>query len=154
MKKTSEYFMKLALKEANKAKLIDEVPIGAVIVKDNKVISRGYNLRETSKDPTNHAEIVAIRKASKKLGDWQLVDCELYVTIEPCIMCSGAIIQSRISKVIYGAPDVKGGGLGSSIDVLKAKNINHIPEVISGVLKEECSAIVKGYFKEKRNSKK
>lgn len=154
MRKTKEYFMKLAIKEANKAKGLDEVPIGAVIVKDNKVIARGYNLRETSKDPTNHAEIVAIRKASKKLGDWQLVDCELYVTIEPCIMCSGAIIQSRIAKVYYGALDIKGGGLGSSIDVLKAENINHIPEVIPGVLADECSQIVKDYFKEKRNSKK
>ena len=142
--------MKLALKEASKAKEIDEVPIGAVIVKDNKVIAKGHNLRETKKDPLGHAELVAIKKAAKKLGDWQLVGCDLYVTIEPCIMCSGAIIQSRIARVIYGADDIKGGGFGSSINVLDAKNINHTPEVIKGVMKDECSQIIKEYFKSKR----
>ena len=142
--------MKLALKEASKAKEIDEVPIGAVIVKDNEVIAKGHNLRETKKDPLGHAELVAIKKAAKKLGDWQLVGCDLYVTIEPCIMCSGAIIQSRIARVIYGADDIKGGGFGSSINVLDAKNINHTPEVIKGVMKDECSQIIKEYFKSKR----
>ena len=142
--------MKLALKEASKAKEIDEVPIGAVIVKDNKVIAKGHNLRETKKDPLGHAELVAIKKAAKKIGDWQLVGCDLYVTIEPCIMCSGAIIQSRIARVIYGADDIKGGGFGSSINVLDAKNINHTPEVIKGVMKDECSQIIKEYFKSKR----
>ena len=104
--------MTLALKEANKAREIDEVPIGCAIVKDNKVIARGHNLRESKQDPTLHAEMVAIRKASKKLKSWRLEGCDIYVTIEPCIMCSGAIIQSRIKTVIYGAPDLKGGGLG------------------------------------------
>ena len=150
MKNIHEHFMKLALKEASKAKDIDEVPIGAVIVKDNKVIAKGHNLRETKKDPLGHAELVAIKKATKKLGDWQLVGCDLYVTIEPCIMCSGAIIQSRIARVIYGADDIKGGGFGSSINVLDAKNINHTPEVIKGVMKDECSQIIKEYFKSKR----
>ena len=142
--------MKIALKEAHKASLIDEVPIGCVIVKDNKVIAKGHNIRETKLDPLGHAELVAIKKAAKKLGDWQLVGCDLYVTIEPCIMCSGAIIQSRIARVIYGADDIKGGGFGSSINVLDAKNINHTPEVIKGVMKDECSQIIKEYFKSKR----
>ena len=150
MKNIHEHFMKLALKEASKAKEIDEVPIGAVIVKDNRVIAKGHNLRETKKDPLGHAELVAIKKVAKKLGDWQLVGCDLYVTIEPCIMCSGAIIQSRIARVIYGADDIKGGGFGSSINVLDAKNINHTPEVIKGVMKDECSQIIKEYFKSKR----
>lgn len=150
MVKDNKYFMNLALKEAKKAEAIDEVPIGCVIVKDNKVIARGHNLRETKQDPTGHAEIVAIKKASKKLNSWRLEGCDLYVTIEPCIMCSGAIIQSRIRKVVYGAPDLKGGALNSSINVLEAKNINHHPEVISGVMEEECSIIIKEYFKAKR----
>lgn len=145
--------MTLALKEANKAREIDEVPIGCVIVKDNKVIARGHNLRESKQDPILHAEMVAIRKASKKLKSWRLEGCDIYVTIEPCIMCSGAIIQSRIKTVIYGAPDLKGGGLGSSINVLDANGINHRPEVISGVMKDECAEIISNYFKEKRKLK-
>ena len=145
--------MKEALKEAKKAELIDEVPIGCVIVKDDKVIARGHNQRETNQSPIGHAEIIAINKASKKLKSWRLEGCDIYVTLEPCIMCSGAIIQSRISKVYYGASDPKGGALGSSINVLEANNINHHPEVISGVLKEECSKIITNYFKLKRQSK-
>ena len=146
-------YMKEALKEAKKAELIDEVPIGCVIVKDDKIIARGHNQRETNRNPTGHAEIIAINKASKKLKSWRLEGCDIYVTLEPCIMCSGAIIQSRISKVYYGASDPKGGALGSSINVLEANNINHHPEVISGVLKEECSKIITNYFKLKRQSK-
>jgi len=145
--------MKEALKEAKKAELIDEVPIGCVIVKDDKIIARGHNQRETNQSPIGHAEIVAINKASKKLKSWRLEGCDIYVTLEPCIMCSGAIIQSRINKVYYGASDPKGGALGSSINVLEASNINHHPEVISGVLKEECSSIITNYFKAKRQSK-
>ena len=145
--------MKEALKEAKKAELIDEVPIGCVIVKDDKIIARGHNQRETNQSPIGHAEIIAINKASKKLKSWRLEGCDIYVTLEPCIMCSGAIIQSRISKVYYGASDPKGGALGSSINVLEANNINHHPEVISGVLKEECSKIITNYFKQKRQSK-
>ena len=145
--------MKEALKEAKKAELIDEVPIGCVIVKDDKIIARGHNQRETNQSPIGHAEIIAINKASKKLKSWRLEGCDIYVTLEPCIMCSGAIIQSRINKVYYGASDPKGGALGSSINVLEANNINHHPEVISGVLKEECSSIITNYFKVKRQSK-
>jgi tRNA(adenine34) deaminase len=145
--------MKEALKEAKKAELIDEVPIGCVIVKDDKIIARGHNQRETNQSPIGHAEIIAINKASKKLKSWRLEGCDIYVTLEPCIMCSGAIIQSRINKVYYGASDPKGGALGSSINVLEANNINHHPEVVSGVLKEECSSIITNYFKAKRQSK-
>ena len=145
--------MKEALKEAKKAELIDEVPIGCVIVKDDKIIAHGHNQRETKQSPIGHAEIIAINKASKKLKSWRLEGCDIYVTLEPCIMCSGAIIQSRINKVYYGASDPKGGALGSSINVLEANNINHHPEVISGVLKEECSSIITNYFKAKRQSK-
>ena len=146
-------YMKEALKEAKKAELIDEVPIGCVIVKNDKIIARGHNQRETKQSPIGHAEIVAINKAAKKLNSWRLEGCDIYVTLEPCIMCSGAIIQSRINKVYYGASDPKGGALGSSINVLEASNINHHPEVISGVLKEECSSIITNYFKAKRQSK-
>ena len=143
-------YMKEALKEAELAKLEDEVPIGCVIVKDDQIIARSHNQRDKSHNPLGHAETLAIKEASEVLGDWQLVDCELYVTIEPCIMCSGAIIQSRIKRVVYGAPDIKGGAFGSSINVLEAGNINHHPEVVKGVLEDECSSIIKNYFKSKR----
>ena len=146
-------YMREALKEAKKAELLDEVPIGCVIVKDDKIIARGHNQRETKQSPIGHAEIVAINKASKKLNSWRLEGCDIYVTLEPCIMCSGAIIQSRINKVYFGASDPKGGAFGSSLNVLDAKNINHHPEIISGVLKEECSQIITNYFRAKRQSK-
>ena len=146
-------FMKEAIKEAKKAELIDEVPIGCVVVKDGKVISRGHNIRETKQNPIGHAEIVAITKASRKLNSWRLDGCDIYITLEPCIMCSGAIIQSRIRHIYFGAFDPKGGALGSSIDVLKAENINHHPEVTSGVLQEECSSLLTKYFKNKRKQK-
>ena len=142
--------MQMALNEAKLAALEDEVPVGCVIVKDSKVIAKAHNLRETNHDPLGHAETLAIKKASEVLNDWQLVNCELYVTVEPCIMCAGAIIQSRISKVIYGAPDIKGGAFGGSINVLEAQNINHRPEIIKGVLEKECTEIIKNYFKSKR----
>ena len=143
-------YMLEALKEAELAKLEDEVPIGCVIVKDDQIIARAHNQRETTNNPLGHAETLAIKKASEVLNDWQLVDCDLYVTIEPCIMCAGAIIQSRIRKVIYGAPDFKGGAFGSSIDILSANNINHRPEIIKGIMENECSEIIKTYFKSKR----
>ena len=146
--------MTIALKEAQKAFLKNEVPIGCVIVKDDKIIAKAHNLRETKKDPCGHAEILAIKKAAKKLNDWQLVGCQLYVTLEPCIMCSGAIIQSRIEGIFYGADDFKGGALGSSINTLDAKNINHKPFIVKGVMTEECSKIIKLFFKNKREMKK
>lgn len=145
--------MRIALKEAKKAEFFDEVPIGCVIVKDNKVISRGFNKRELKNDVTSHAEIEAIRRASKKLGDWQLIDCDLYVTIEPCLMCTGAIIQSRIKNVYYGSEDPKGGGLVSSLNINEVKNLNHRINIEGGILKDECSNIVKQYFAKKRKYK-
>ena len=147
-------YMKLALKEAKKALLLDEVPIGCVIVKDGKVIARGFNHRENKQMVISHAEIEAIQKANKKLNSWRLVGCDIYVTVEPCIMCMGAIIQARLANVFYGANDLKGGAVESSINVLEAKNINHHPHVEGGVLKEECSKLLSDYFKNKRENKK
>ncbi len=146
--------MSLALKEAQKALLIDEVPIGCVIVKNNKVIARGHNRRETKRDVSSHAEMETIRKANKKLDSWRLVDCDLYVTIEPCLMCMGAIYQSHIKNVYYGAKDLKGGAITSSIDFSEIKNLNYYPNIVGGVLEEECSQIIKDYFKNKRAKKK
>ena len=145
-----EKYMYEALVQADLALLLDEVPVGCVIVKDDKIIARAHNKREGLGDPTAHAEILAIKKAAKALNDWQLVGCTLYVTIEPCIMCAGTIIQSRISRVVYGAPEIRGGAFGSSINVLEAKNINHYPEITSGVLLDDCTDMIKRYFKSKR----
>ena len=131
--------------------LEDEVPIGCVIVKNNKVIAKAHNKRETFNQVSAHAEMLAIAKANKKLNSWRLEGCDIYVTIEPCIMCAGAIIQSRINNVYYGASDYKGGAFGSSIDILKANNINHHPNVVGGILEKECSLLVSNYFKTKRN---
>jgi len=142
--------MSLALKEAKKALLIDEVPVGAIIVKDDKIIARAHNTRESKKDVFGHAETNAIRKANRKLNAWRLDGCTIYVTVEPCIMCGGALIQSRIEKIVYGAKDLKGGAFESSINILEAKNINHHPQIISGVMEDECSRIISDYFKTKR----
>jgi tRNA(adenine34) deaminase len=144
------YFMKEALEEAKKAYELDEVPIGAVVVKDGKIIGRGHNLREREQDPTLHAEIIAIRQAAAELGSWRLTDCELYVTIEPCPMCAGAILQSRIPRVIYGARDPKAGCAGSLYNLLEDSRFNHRAEVVEGVLEEECAEIIRGYFRQKR----
>ena len=147
---TNVKYMLEALSEAKLAALEDEVPIGCVIVKDDQIIARAHNQRDKSHNPLGHAETLAIKAASEVVNDWQLVDCTLYVTIEPCIMCSGAIIQSRIKRVVYGAPDIKGGAFGSSINILEANNINHRPEVTKGILEEDCASIIKNYFKSKR----
>ena len=141
----NEKYMRAAMKEAYKAELKDEVPIGCVIVKDDKVIARGHNLRETKKDVTKHAEIVAIEKACKKLDSWRLVDCELYVTLEPCPMCAGALAWSQIGKVVYGASDPKRGFSMFSPSLMHPKT-----EIISGVLADECGSIVTDFFKKKR----
>jgi len=142
--------MRLALEEANKAFEEDEVPVGAVIVKDEVVIAKAYNLREKLEDPTAHAEIIAIRRASEVLGSWRLIGCDLYVTIEPCPMCAGAIVQSRIRRLVYGAPDPKAGACGSIMDVIGNPMLNHRVEVHYGVLESECRDIIKNYFKLKR----
>lgn len=146
----NEKYMKEAIKQALKAKEIDEVPIGCVIVKDGKIISRGFNKREKTQQSIAHAEIIAIQKACKKLNSWRLEDCELYVTLEPCPMCSGAIIQSRISKVIFGAYDKKGGCVETCTKLFDIKEFNHHPEYIGGVMEKECASLLKEFFKEKR----
>ncbi len=153
MEHTHEYYMKAALRQAQKAALSDEVPVGAVIVKDGLIIARGYNRREALNDPTSHAEINAIRQACRKLKTWRLVGCTIYVTVEPCSMCAGAIVWSRFDKLVYGTPDPKGGACGSSYNLFEQKNLNHYPEVISGILNAECRDIMTGYFKMKRNRK-
>lgn len=142
--------MHKALLEAKKAEAIDEVPIGCVIVKDDKIIARGFNHREIKESVISHAEIEAINKANKKLKSWRLVDCDIYITLEPCIMCMGAIIQSRIKNIYFGAYDSKAGAVTSTIDILSNKNINHRPMVYGGVLEGECSLLMKEFFNSKR----
>ena len=142
-------FMREAVAEARLAEEIDEVPIGAVCVRDGKVISRAYNTRESSKCATHHAEILAIERACEALGGWRLPGVTLYVTLEPCAMCAGAIINARIERVVYGAPDMRFGALGSLTDLSKIP-FNHIPSVLGGVLGEECAALLTDYFKSKR----
>ena len=145
-----EKFMKLALKEAKKAYDKGEVPVGAVIVKNGEVISRAHNLKEIKNDTTNHAELLAIKKASKKLNSWRLTDCEMYVTLEPCPMCAGAIINSRLDRVVYGAKDPKAGSCESVINLFDLP-YNHKPFVSRGILEEECSSILTEFFKKLRN---
>ena len=149
-----EKFMKEALKQARQAYNKLEVPVGAIIVKDGKIIARAYNQKEYKNDSTNHAEILAIKKASKKLNSWRLIDCEMYVTLEPCSMCAGALIQSRIKKVYIGAPDLKTGACGSVLNLLHDYKFNHFVEIEHGVLKDECENILKDFFVKLRNIKK
>ena len=146
---TVEKYMKIAIEAAKECAARDEVPVGAVIVKNGEIIAICGNGRETERDATAHAETSAIREACRKLGGWNLHDCELYVTLEPCIMCAGAIINSRIAKVIYGASDTKMGAMGGMTDVT-ALPVNHKPEIVSGVLDEECAQLLKDFFKSKR----
>lgn len=149
-----EYYMKEALKEAKKAYKKEEVPIGAIIVKDGRIIARAHNLRETKKQACAHAEILAIEKACKKLGAWRLEDCEMYITLEPCVMCAGAIINARIKKIYIGAMDEKGGAVGSKINLMSDIKLNHTVEIETGILKDECSQILKDFFKELRLGEK
>lgn len=150
---SKEYYMKQAIKEAEKAYKKLEVPVGAVIVKDGKAIARAHNRKETKTDTTKHAEILAIQKASKKLKSWRLIDCEMYVTLEPCSMCAGAMINSRIKKVYIGAMDEKTGAVGSVLNLFKDYTFNHQVESETGILKEECENILKQFFKELRKIK-
>ncbi len=148
-----EKFMKEALKEAKKAYDKLEVPVGCVIVKDGKIIARGHNLKETKQDTTKHAEMIAIQKASNKLNSWRLLDCEMYVTLEPCSMCAGAIIQSRIKKIYIGTLDEKTGAAGSVLNLFEDYPFNHKVEVETGILKTDCENILKSFFKELRKLK-
>lgn len=149
------FYMKKALELAKKAAEIGEVPIGAVVVKKStgEIVGTGYNRRECDKSPLSHAEIIAINEASKTLGGWRLIDCEIYVTLEPCPMCTGAIINSRLERVIYGASDAKAGSCGSVVNLFDFP-YNHIPEITKGVLQDECSEILSDFFKSLRKNKK
>lgn len=149
-----EQFMKKALNQAKKAYKLTEVPIGCVIVKDNKIIASGYNRRRTDCSTLAHAELIAIKKASKKLGDWRLEGCSMYVTLEPCQMCAGALVQSRIDKVYIGAMNPKAGCAGSLLNLFNIPAFNHQVETEYGILQEECSEMLSNFFKELRESKK
>lgn len=146
--------MQQALAEAEAAMRLGEVPIGAVVVCDGQVVGRGYNLRETSNDPTSHAEMVAIRQAAAALGSWRLLDCSLYVTLEPCVMCMGAIILARIPRLVYACRDPRAGAVGSIYDFSQDERFNHRVSVTEGVLAEECSAMLSSFFRELRARKK
>ncbi|MEC2342849.1 tRNA adenosine(34) deaminase TadA [Paenibacillus barengoltzii] len=145
-----EYWMAEAIQEARKAEAIGEVPIGAVIVRGDEIVGRGHNLRESSLDGTAHAEMIAIREASERLGAWRLLHCRLYVTLEPCPMCAGAIVQCRVPHVIYGAPDPKAGCAGTLMNLLQEPRFNHRTDITSGILQEECASLLTGFFRRLR----
>jgi len=149
-----EKYMKAAISQAKKALKLNEVPIGCIIVHNDKIIGRGYNRRNTDKTALGHAEITAIRKASKYLGDWRLEQCTMYITLEPCQMCSGAIVQARIQAVIIGAMNPKAGCAGSIINLLQMQQFNHQVEIEKGILEEECTSLLTSFFKELRELKK
>ena len=148
-----EKFMKEAIKQAKKAYDKEEIPVGAVIVKDGKIIARGYNKKEEKKDTTQHAEIIAIQKASRKIGAWRLQDCEMYVTLEPCAMCTGALIQARLKRVYIGTMDPKTGACGSVLNLLEDYKFNHKVEVETNIMQKECEKILKDFFKYLKSKK-
>jgi tRNA(adenine34) deaminase len=145
-----EYFMRLALREAERALEHDDVPIGAVVVHDGEVVGAGANERELRGDPTAHAEVLALREASSRLGTWRLLDCGLYVTLEPCAMCAGAIVLARVPRVVYGAPDPKAGMAGSVLDVLREPRLNHCPDVAGGLLAADSAELLRDFFASRR----
>jgi tRNA(adenine34) deaminase len=145
-----EYFMRLALREAQAALDHDDVPIGAVVVHEGEVIGAGHNERELRQDPTAHAELIALREASRALGSWRVLDAVLYVTLEPCTMCAGAIVLARVPRVVYGATDPKAGAAGSVLDILAQPRLNHRPAVAGGLLAEECGAMLTDFFGSRR----
>ncbi|WP_371723959.1 tRNA adenosine(34) deaminase TadA [Isachenkonia alkalipeptolytica] len=149
-----QYYMTLAIKEGEKAKALGEVPIGALLVKDGEVLAKAHNLREIHQQATAHAEILAIEQGNKALNSWRLTGTTLYVTMEPCVMCGGAMIQSRIARLVFGAYDPKGGACGSVINLFDKEDFNHKVEVTGGVLEEACSKILTGFFQELRRTKK
>ncbi len=148
-----EDFMQEALREAEKALSIGEVPIGAVIEKDGVIIGRGHNMTETSKDPTAHAEILAIREAAENLGGWRLLGCRMYVTTEPCSMCAGATVLARIQRVYIGTPDPKTGACGSLMNILQDERLNHYVQIETGIMQKECENIMKSFFRKLRKKK-
>ncbi|HBH99469.1 MAG TPA: tRNA-specific adenosine deaminase [Lachnospiraceae bacterium] len=154
MEKNREKYMRTAIREAKKAYALEEVPIGCVIVYQDKIIARGYNRRNTDKNTVAHAEMSAIKKASKKLGDWRLEGCTMYVTLEPCQMCAGAIVQARIDEVVIGSMNPKAGCAGSVLNLLDIPAFNHQVRITKGILEEECSQMLSGFFKELREKKK
>ncbi|WP_207670800.1 tRNA adenosine(34) deaminase TadA [[Clostridium] hylemonae] len=154
MNSVDEKFMKEAIKQAGKAYALNETPIGCVIVYEGRIIGRGYNRRNTDKNTLAHAEITAIRKASRKIGDWRLEGCTLYVTLEPCPMCAGAIVQSRMDRVVVGCMNPKAGCAGSVLNVLQTEGFNHQTELTTGVCGGECSSMMKSFFRELREAKK
>ena len=153
-KKSHEEYMQLALEEARKAAALGEIPIGAVLVHEGEVVARAHNMRETWQDGTAHAEVIVIQEACKKLGRWRVSGCSLYVTVEPCPMCSGAIVNSRIDTVVYGCPDVKAGGAESIFNIITNPNLNHTATVISGICELECAQVMKEFFKRRRAENK
>lgn len=152
--KLDTYFMNLALAQAKKAEELDEVPIGAVVVHENQVIAQGYNRREVDNDPAGHAEFIAMKQASEKLGVWRLSGCTVYVTLEPCLMCAGLMYQARIDRCVYGAADPKAGALGSLYSVNEDDRLNHTFDVTSGVCSQECAAVLRTFFQNKRKRNK
>lgn len=150
---SEEKYMKAAIREAKKAAAINEVPIGCIIVYQDKIIARGYNRRIVDKNVLSHAEIIAIRKACKKMGDWRLEDCTMYVTLEPCPMCAGAIVQARIPRVVMGSMNPKAGCAGSVLDIFHQPGFNHQVQIETGLLQEECSELLKTFFKVLRQAK-
>jgi tRNA(adenine34) deaminase len=152
--KSHDYWMNRAMAEARKAEAKNEVPIGCVIVRDGRIIARGHNLRETSQDPAAHAELIAIRKAARKLGSWRLLNCTLYVTLEPCTMCMGAIILARIPTVVFGCFDPKGGAAGSLYDLSSDPRLNHTVELLPRILEAESSALLSNFFAVLRSRKR
>lgn len=149
-----EKYMKEAIRQAKKARSLEEVPIGCVIVYEDQIIARGYNRRNTDKMTLSHAELIAIKKASKKIGDWRLEGCTMYITLEPCQMCAGAIVQARVSRVVVGSMNPKAGCAGSVLNILQMEQFNHQVELETGVLQEECSAMLRDFFRELRQKKK
>lgn len=149
------YYMELALAEARRAAELGEIPIGAVLVdSEGEVVSSAHNMRETWQDGTAHAEVIVIQDACKKLGRWRLSGCTLYVTVEPCPMCSGAIVNSRVDRVVYGCPDVKAGGAESIFNIITNPNLNHCAQVTSGIREEECAQVMKDFFRRRRQENK
>lgn len=149
-----ERFMKEAIRQAKKAYVLEEVPIGCVIVYEGKIIARGYNRRNTDHNTLSHAELNAIRKAAKKLGDWRLEGCTMYITLEPCQMCAGAMVQARLTKAVIGSMNAKAGCAGSVLNILEMEGFNHQVEVVRGVMEKECSSMLSGFFRELREKKK